>query len=219
MKTTIIPVVLTTESDDLSEKLTRLKGLVKRVQIDIIDGIFADNKTLSLEDLSKVKELADFEVEVHLMVKEPIGWLVKCKRLGIKRVTAQIEMMASQERFIHEAWDLDLKPGLALNLETEIEEVEPGLLTSVDQLLLMAVKVGFSGQKFNSQVLDKIKRIRELTGEEIEICVDGGINDQTAGLATAAGANLLAVNSFLWQDKTEKQIKKLEQLINEDSGT
>ncbi|MBU0619199.1 hypothetical protein KKD62_03105 [Patescibacteria group bacterium] len=214
-KVLIVPTILVANKAEVVVKLKQLQGVVKRVQLDIADGRFAPVKTVELQELQGEALLTTFELEAHLMVKEPIGWLSQCKQLGVKIAVGHIERMSSQQRFVEEARDLGMAAGLGLNLETDIEEVESGLLSTVKEIVLLANKPGYGGQSFDHQVLEKIERVRYLTGGVAEICVDIGINEQTAPLAVKAGANVLAVGSFLWQDNPKVQIDKLKEAINE----
>lgn len=206
----LLPTFLTDEPELLVKNLARLPNSIKRIQIDVMDGEFVPVKTLSIEQLGEIKQLKDFEIDLHLMVANPIVHLNLMSKLGFKMAVVQAEALNDQLKFVHQAYDLGLKIGLALDIDTEVEDLQPGLISTLDQILLMAVKVGYSGQKFNSRVIEKIKKIRQLAGDELDICVDGGINDQTAGPAVAAGANLLAVNSFLWNGDVGEQLKKLQ---------
>jgi len=214
-KAIIVPAILTNSQTVFKQQLKRLGGLAKRIQIDIIDGRFVANKTLALADLKTIKDLVNYELDVHLMVQEPINYLFSCQQLGVSRVVAHIEQMTDQFQFVQQALDLGLKPGLALDLDTELETVEPGFLTSVDQILLMAVKVGFSGQQQNKKIFPKIKALRQLAPELSEIGIDGGINDTNLKALITAGANVLNVTSFLWTGEVKTRLNRLRSLINE----
>ena len=213
----IVPIILTDDQLELKDKISRLGGKTRRLQIDVVDGVFAPNKSLALPALNQIAALADFQVELHLLVKEPLTYLWACRQVpGIDLVVAQIEMMSNQAHFLETAWQLGLRAGLGLKLKTDIEAVEPGLLAGSDQILLLAVKAGFSGQPFDRRVLPKIKRCRELAGDETEIFIDGGINLKTAPQAAAAGADSLGTNSFVWQGQLSQQLRELKKRVKQE---
>lgn len=214
----VIPILMENKIETFEKKLKRLSAHFSRIQVDIIDGKFVENQTLPLEKLVAVEGLAKIEAEAHLMVADPIAYLPRCRQAGFDRVIAQIEMMRDQAHFVQTCRDLDLKPGLALSLDTEVEMIFPGLITGVKTVLLMSVETGFSGQEFDSQALEKIKYLKELAQGETEIEVDGGINDKTIGQVFKAGADKVAVNSFLWQGKSlEAQMEKLKKSARDET--
>jgi len=147
------------------------------------------------------------------MVEEPIYWLEKCRQIKADLVIGHIEKMANQVKFMEKAGMGDMRVGLGLDLDTEVEKLDKEALSRADHLLLMSVKAGFSGQEFDSRTLDKIKRLRSLVGENLEIGVDGGINENNIRQIVEAGADVLCVGSALWEVKDTRQaLKKLKDL-------
>ena len=210
MKVKIIPAILPKTRQEWQEKLDKIQGLVSRVQVDIIDGRFADNKTI---DLAEIKILPEMKIDVQLMVEEPIYWLEKCRQIKAALVVGHIEKMTNQVEFMETAVMGNMKVGLGLDLDTEVEKLDKEALSRADHLLLMSVKAGFSGQEFDSRVLNKIKRLRGLVGESLEIGVDGGINEYNIRQIVEAGADVLYVGSALWEVKDTRQaLKKLKDL-------
>lgn len=200
MQTQIVHIIMTESVDDVVQKLTLLKDWgVERVSIDILDGVFTDNLTLGVNDLRDI-DFGDFSLELQLMVEEPVDYLgeinsLKCQR---KRVYGHIERMGNLDEFIALGRELGIETGWALDLHTPLDDLQPQHLLKADGILLMSVKAGHSGQIFNPLVLEKIKTLR-LMGFSQDIEVDGGINEVSIPLCLEAGANLLAVNSAIWQ--------------------
>jgi len=207
MAITIVPAILVTTRAEWQERLQQVQGIFERVQIDVIDGQYAENETLDFPLMTGVEEL---QLDMHLMVKEPIFWVEKCRRLGAKWVTGQVEQMSDQHKFAELVKMGNMEVGLALDLETSIKSLESGVLSLVDHILLMSVKAGFSGQLFASQVLAKIKETRRLVSPKVEIGVDGGINETNITQIAQAGADVAYIGSALWKATDIK--KKLEQL-------
>jgi len=211
MKVQIVPAILPRAIEEWQEKTRKIQSLVSRAQVDIIDNKFADNKTI---DLSDIKPLPRLKLDVQLMVEEPIHWLEKCKKIGASLVIGQIEMMQGQLEFVEKAKMGKIKVGLGLDLDTEVEKLNKEALSRADHVLLMSVKAGFSGQEFDSRVLDKIKRLRSMVGENLEISIDGGINEYNIKQIVEAGADVLCIGNALWSAPDLKsKIQQFRELV------
>lgn len=208
----IVPAILPKTLKEWQEKIRRIQGLVSRAQVDIIDNQFADNKTI---DLNKIKPWVEINLDVQLMVKEPIFWVGKCRKIGASLVIGQIEMMPNQLEFIEMVKQSRMRTGLGLDLETALERLDREVIGKIDHVLLMSVKTGFSGQKFNLKVLEKIKKLRNLAGKNLEIGVDGGICEHNIRQLIEAGADVLYIGSALWRVKDIHQtLEKLKDMAN-----
>jgi len=195
----IIPKILTDDLEKVKEQVNQVKGLVRRVQVGVVDGVYVDNLTVAPADLSEV-DFGEFEVEVHLMVEYPGDLLGDCYAGGARLVVGQIERMGGQGSFVEQAQELGLRVKLAIDLFTPAEEVGVELWNKVDGVLLMSVRAGFQGQKFDKQVVEKIKKLRN-GGFGGEIEVDGGLNPENITMCKQAGANKFVVGSYLWKSK------------------
>ncbi len=170
---TIIPTILEKDISSFLEKVERVKGFTKRVQVDIIDGKFAEAVTVIPEALKEVD--LPIELEAHLMVEEPHGWIERCVEAGITTVYGQVEKMSDKVAFIADAQFAGLKAGLAYDLETPLIGIEE-VISNLDGVLLMSAPLGTQGEKdFDEKVLEKIKQIRKID-KNIKIVVDGGID-------------------------------------------
>ncbi len=132
--------------------------------------------------------------ELHMMVDDPITYLKPWADAGFRRFIGHIEKMPDQIAFIARAEQLG-QVGLAIDAQTSLEKISLSF-SDLDCLLVMTVKAGFSGQKFISNNLEKVKLIRSKTIIPIE--VDGGINEQTIINAKQAGATRFIATSFLF---------------------
>lgn len=200
-----------TENKDFSEiekKIELVKPLVKTIHIDVIDGKYANNTTFSDPEPFKkyTKELPSGQrgqfvgehglvFEVHLMVEDPIAHLKRWADTGFHRFIGQIEKMPDQEAFVAEA-QLYGEVALAIDKQSSLDDIKVSL-DDLDAILVMTIQAGFSGQNFEESLLAKVKTLRE-KNEYLTIEVDGGINDETIGLAAAAGANRFVATSFLF---------------------
>ncbi|MBU2632274.1 thiamine phosphate synthase [Patescibacteria group bacterium] len=205
----IIPGILEKDSQKAIEKLEIVKDFAKIVQIDILDGKFAES--ITFPDLSFLKDYSStLFLEAHIMVQDPVDYIPRLAEIGFKRFIGQVEKMESQNEFIKLGKKYG-EVGLALDLETEIERI--AVMDQLDYVLLMSVKAGFSGQSFNFKVLEKIKKIKAIN-PDIKIEVDGGINIQTIKNVKDAGADSVVVTSALFKDNPEEEYRKLRLAIN-----
>lgn len=172
MPVSIIPAILPKTWEEFETKFSKVKDLVSRVQLDVVDGFFAPEKTIGPEELVNAEKALRFDV--HLMVDDPIKWLVRCDRGGADRVFGQIERMPDMKMFVAEGQLSNMYVGLALDLDTPAEKIAD-VIDEIDGVLLMSVKAGQSGQEFMNRMLPKIEEVRALR-EDILICIDGGLD-------------------------------------------
>jgi len=208
----ITPTIFVSSSAALQERLELYEEMAARVQLDVADEEFTSKPTLGVEKMLEVA--TTLERDVHLMTVEPAEWLEVCKIEGVKTAIGQIENMSSQKEFVEEAKELNLRVGLGVDWETDLKELDWLIAKEVDLILIMAVRAGKEGQKFNQESLGRVRELRR-RGFAKEICVDGGVNEQTIGKCVKAGADVLAVGSCLWQaEDVAEQWRRLTAKIN-----
>lgn len=195
----IVPTILTADLNDFSQKISRIKGISPRVQIDVIDGKFAANETVSLDGLRDLGEMGDLRVDLHLMVEEPEGWINRALEIVPDRIIAHLEKMADPVAFINEVIESGVEVGLAIDLETSVESTREDVLLLADIILILGVKAGIGGQEFSQAALGKIKKVRGILGELGKIGIDGGINEENIKQCKEAGANIFYVGSSFWE--------------------
>ena len=154
----ITPTIFVRNSIELEERLELYEELVKRVQLDVADKEFTLKPTLGVEEM--LEAATTLERDVHLMVVEPIDWLNQCHKEGVRTAIGQIEYMSSQKEFVKEAKELNLKAGLAVDLETNLKELDWLSAIEAEMILIMAVRAGKEGQKFS---LEALRRVKELS--------------------------------------------------------
>jgi ribulose-phosphate 3-epimerase len=212
----IIPAILTNDIREIEEKLKRAEGIVERVQIDIIDGQFVENRTIDPSALEKIE--TDLDLDFHLMTKEPIDWVERAVRGGADRVIGQIEQMSDQLAFVGKVQEVGLSVGLAIDLETPVSAFDPTILNNLDVVLIMAVKAGFGGQEFNLKALEKIKKLDEIRVRDdspFRICVDGGETLETIDDTHLAGADEVVVGKSLFKGDLAVNIRNFVKAAHE----
>lgn len=205
----IIPGPLTNDLKELKEFFSRAEGVVNRMQIDIVDGIFANNKTIDPSALEEVE--TNLFLDFHLMTKEPIYWVERCVRGQADRIIGQIEKMSDQLEFIGKIQEAGAECGLALDLATPLSYITPQTLNSIDVILVMSVPAGFAGQKFDNSVFEKIKKLNEIRKEEkarFRICVDGGITPGIVKELSKVGVDEIVVGKRIFEGDLKENIKK-----------
>ncbi len=191
MEAEVIPAILVKSREDLLRRIGQVKGLVKEIQLDIMDGDFVPNRTIGLADL---KGLPDARYEFHWMVRDPQRWIEAMP--GPHMHLVHIETVSSFEMIEAAVRKAGGRLGLALNPETPLESILP-YVPRVKRVLVMTVHPGFSGQKYITEMEGKIKRLRSLY-PKLDIEVDGGVNLDTVAHAYSSGANILAAASAIF---------------------
>lgn len=181
-------------------ELAKNSNLLEAIQIDIVDGIFADNHTFTPQDLVDI-DFGNLQIDFHFMTEEPMDYVWEleeyCRHLPIRAVFGQIEKMTYQEAFLEEVKKQEWRAGLALNLYTPIESIDDNSWEWMDAILLLGVEAGASGQEQNSFLFEKIKTVRQkiLKNEPMKIFVDGGVNSQNVTKLQTSGIDGVTVNS------------------------
>lgn len=210
----IIPAILTNNLEDYSQKISILERIVSRIQVDVIDGIFVPNHTVSLNELATVR--TSLFLELHLMAKNPEKYLDKIAKIGVKLLVLHFEVCEETlEDLIEKVHSMNIQIGIAINPETSVEKTKH-ILDAVDLVLIMGVHPGFEGQKFIPETLEKIKALRKISST-IPIEVDGGINKENIKEIGQAGADYLVVGSSLFKNGVDKTsvIKTINELNKE----
>jgi len=208
----LYPAILTDSMNTLVEQIESVKQSehVSRVHVDIIDGQFVDNLTVTPMDLTVV-EFEEMTLDLHLMVEEPMDSVFECEAmreyLAIHQIIGQVERMSRQEDFVDEVRQNGWKVGLGLDVFTPLEAVDEENWSDLDTLLLMGIEAGYQEQIFNVQVLQKIKELRELPqAKHVTVLVDGGVKVTNITRVLQAGADEVAVGSALWKSNDPLQV-------------
>jgi len=188
---------------ELDFDLKKLKGIVKELHLDVVDGKFAKNKAMDFE--FKLKK--DFSYNVHLMVNHPETWINKQGR-KVDTIIFHPEVVDNIEELIKKIKQKKKKVGLALKPETKVKEVKDYLL-NLDYILILTVHPGFYGAKFLSAPLRKIKKIKKIN-PKIKVIVDGGMNPKTIRKAVKSGGDYFVSGSYVTKaDNPKERIKSL----------
>jgi ribulose-phosphate 3-epimerase len=196
----VAPTVNATTPEEYARFIDNVKSFATRLHIDVGDGVFTDVKTVGL---SQVYDIDGVPFDLHIMMTHPESQLENIISLQPQLVIVHFEAPFDREAFFKELRSMDIKVGLAINTETTIEQVRD-VLPTIDHLVVFTGQLGHNGGEFRADCLEKIAAARAIN-PDLEIAVDGGLNQQTARLAVEAGANLLDVGSFI-QESDDPEI-------------
>lgn len=171
------------------------------IHVDVMDGRFVPNISIGVPVLQAVRRVTDLPLDVHLMIVEPERYVQDFAHAGADRLTVHVEGNPHLHRTVQQIHHLGLRAGVALNPATPASAIEE-ILPDLDLVLAMTVNPGFGGQQFIPATLAKLRRIRQMIdalGAEIELQVDGGIDEHTTGEVTAAGATVLVAGSAIFR--------------------
>lgn len=204
----IAPSILAADFTRLGEQVRDADAAgADMIHIDVMDGRFVPNITMGPLVVEAVKRVTSLPLDVHLMIVEPDHHLEAFARAGASRISVHWEACPNLHRTLGAIRALGCGVGVAINPHTPA-----ALLTEIvgliDVFLVMTVNPGFGGQSFLPETLPKIDQLRRMADavkladeRDIDVQVDGGINEVTTGQAVRAGANVLVVGSAVFSPK------------------
>lgn len=195
------PSILAADFLRLGEQLAECERAgVERFHVDIMDGLFVPNLSLGIPIVQAVRRATKLPLEVHLMIERPERYAADFSRAGSDRIIVHQEATPHLHRTVHLVKDLGRKVSVGLNPATPAATLDE-VLVELDSVLVMTVNPGFGGQKFIESMLDKIRRLRATLDDRHPACeieVDGGVDERTAPLCVAAGADALVAGTSVF---------------------
>jgi len=202
MKIRILPSLLGADVGHLEAAARRAEESgADALHIDIMDGHFVPNISFGPNVVQMARKCIKIPLSVHLMLSNPDQFISRFIEAGADSLHIHIEAECDVPDALERITELGAKPGITLNPETPADMIFP-VLEQVDEVLCMTVHPGYGGQPFLSNVLPKIRTIRDhakLIGKQVGIMVDGGITVETAVQCAAHGANMLVAGTSLYQ--------------------
>ena len=184
------------------------KSGVDWVHFDVMDGVFVDQITYGSPVLRTVRASTDMFLDVHLMVEDPTAQIALFAEAGADLITIHVESFCNISEVLKDIRKRGKKAALAVKPGTPIEAVYP-YLQLCDMVLVMTVEPGYGGQEFVTSTIKKIAELRRVADnlgmKELDIQVDGGINESTAADVKKAGANILVAGTALFKSENMKE--------------
>lgn len=192
--TKVIPAILESTPGAYRRKVAQIRQLTNRFQLDIIDGEFADNLTIQPQQIEPPDGL---KLDIHLMVQRPLAYVAQAIRLRPYTVIVQAEAEEGVSDAIAKIAAGGIRAGIALNPATDLTIVRENL-DKLSLVLLMAYPAGFAGQKLQPAVLKRVAELREI-GKDVEIGLDGGVEEMTLSKIAKANLDFICTNSYLFE--------------------
>lgn len=203
----VAPSILSADFSRLGDEIRALeKAGADLIHFDIMDGHFVPNITFGFVVIEALKGKTKIPFNVHLMIDNPQNYIKRFRDAGASTLIIHWELDIDKKACLDEIKALGMKRGLAINPGTTFNSIKD-LMFHIDHLLVMTVNPGFSGQKFMAENIDKIKIAKEFINNnnlDVEIAVDGGVNDENARVITEAGADILIAASFIFNYENYK---------------
>lgn len=179
------------------------------LHLDVMDGHFVPNLSYGPPVIKSLRAVTALPFDAHLMISEPGRYLDDYLDAGCDAMTVHIEAAPDPVAILRRIRKGGAAAGLALNPGTPVEAIIP-YLPECDLVLVMSVEPGFGGQKFMPAVLEKVRRLAPLMGNDRLLSIDGGIGHDTIAAAAGAGATQFVVGSAIFDTPDYRQ--SMEQL-------
>ncbi len=175
------------------------------VHVDVMDGCFVPNITIGIPVVAAIKKISPLPLDVHLMIERPLRYVEDFCRAGADVLTVHVEadVPANIRAALEKTRALGVRPAVSVKPNTRAEAVLP-YLELCDLILVMTVEPGFGGQSFMFDMMPKLRTIRDWIDEKnpgCELEVDGGVNEATAKICRANGANVLVAGSAWFKSR------------------
>ena len=185
------------------------------IHFDVMDGMFVPSISFGMPVLASIHDATEQFMDAHLMVQEPIRYVEAFQKAGADYVTVHLEACEDVKTTLDKIHACGMKAGLAVNPETDVQELVP-YLEDVEMILIMSVHPGFGGQKFIPESLDKIREVRAMLNEknlETDIQVDGGIYVENVREVLDAGANVIVAGSAVFRGDAGENTAKFMEIL------
>ena len=201
------PSILAADFANLAEEVRRAqRGGADLVHFDVMDNHFVPNLTVGPAVAASLAAAVDLPIDAHLQITNPDNLIPSFIEAGVASISVQPEVVTHLHRTLGMIRAGGCEAGVALN-PTSPPELIQWALPFVDYINVMSVNPGFGGQDFIPEMVDKVRRLKEMT--EVPIEVDGGITTDTAPLMVEAGAQVLIAGSAVFKGDPATEMRKI----------
>lgn len=198
--TKVSPSILSADFGNLERDIRAMvPAKADYVHVDVMDGIFVPNITIGQPVVAAIRKVTELPLDVHLMIDRPIRYVEQFCKAGADILTIHVEADTAENtrKALEIIQGCGVTPAISIKPKTPAESVLP-FLDLCGLILVMTVEPGFGGQSFMQDMMPKVQAIRgwiEKDSLDCELEVDGGVNETTARICTAAGADVLVAGS------------------------
>ena len=214
----LLPSVLSMDYSQMNQQLDELEESgITMLHFDVMDGHFVPNLTFGADLLHGFSKVWHGQLDVHLMVDDPIMFIERFAKAGANWISFHLESYHFDEKKIRGCIDLihqcGCKAGIVIRPTTVVESLYP-YLDQVEMVLLMSVQPGFGGQKFMESTFDRLDQLKgylESHQLDVEIEVDGGINASLVKPLVDHGVTMAVAGSSVFNGDIQANVKALMQ--------
>lgn len=197
----ILPSILSADFMKLGAEVADvLHGGADLIHVDVMDGHLVPNISIGVPVVASLRKGTEAYLDVHLMIDEPVRYAPAFRKAGADCITFHVEAAPDAAAAAREIRKLGCHVGITLKPGTPIEAIWPAM-EHVDLILIMSVEPGFGGQKFLADQMPKVKAVKQRLQAHQRIEIDGGMNNDTIGIARAAGVDWFVIGSSIFDQK------------------
>ena len=197
----ISPSVLAADLSNLAKDVMDIESAgADMVHLDVMDGIFVPNITFGMPVIKALRDKSDLIFDVHLMIDKPERYAMRFIDAGADILTFHLEACENPAELLEEIREQGVMAGISIKPATPVEDIYP-LLEQCDMVLVMTVEPGYGGQKLIPETIEKVRKLKaevKKRGIDLEIAVDGGVNESNASELINAGAGILVAGSSVF---------------------
>ncbi|MAG60375.1 hypothetical protein CL619_01175 [archaeon] len=205
MQSSIWPSIMAKSQSELSSQLSKAITISKVVHLDVVDGRFAPNKILQFPFRLK----RNLEYSAHLMINKPLPFIRKNKR-RIQLFFPHFEVFNNPDSYLKFCQKEKIVVAMAVLPKTTFTKLKT-IISGLDYVLILTVKPGFYGSKFQKSQLKKIKQVKDYIKKnkfQTKIIIDGSMNPEHLKLCKSAGADIFISGSYLMKAENSKKAMK-----------